>query len=282
MGSELHIHNSISPTQIVQLSGGKIESGFMAETSLFEIDDLHVSSAPGANQPAVSILEGVSLTIAEGEVHALLGPSGSGKSTLASTLMGSTEYEVTGGRILFGGDDITYWDTDVRAKAGMFLAFQHPQEIAGASVLDFLRQSVSARKGLEMSVLELRDALSDWMDRLGMDQSFMERHVNEGFSCGEKKRNEILQMTILDPAFAILDETDAGLDLDALRSVANGVQELREDRPAFGALVIANDHHLLDHLAPDHVHIMIGGRVVRSGGLELAASLERDGYESFR
>ncbi len=253
----------------------------MDETPLFEIDDLHVGTVPEGNQPAVEILEGVSLTIGEGEVHALMGPNGSGKSTLASALMGSPEYEITSGRILFRGDDITHWDTDVRAKAGMFLAFQYPQEIAGVSVSNFLRQSLSARKGMEMSVLELRLSLMEWMERLDMDESFMERHVNEGFSSGEKKRSEILQMAVLEPEFAILDETDSGLDIDALRAVAKGVREIRKDRPALGALVITNHQRLLDDLEPDQVHILIDGKVVRSGGMELAAVLENDGYESF-
>jgi len=253
----------------------------MADTPLFEIDDLHVSTVPEGNQASVEILKGVSLSVGEGEVHALMGPNGSGKSTLASALMGSPEYEITSGRILFRGDDITDWDTDVRAKAGIFLAFQYPQEIAGVSVLNFLRQSLSARKGMEMSVLELRLSLMEWMERLDMDESFMERYVNEGFSGGEKKRNEILQMAVLEPEFAILDETDSGLDIDALRTVATGVQEIRKDRPALGALAITHYQRLLDHLEPDHVHILIDGKVVRSGGLELATVLEDDGYESF-
>ncbi len=254
----------------------------MAETALLEIDDLHVSTLSNRNQSAVEILEGVSLTVGQGEVHALIGPSGSGKSTLAAALMGSPEYEVTSGRILFQGDDITHWDTDVRAKAGMFLAFQYPQEVAGVSVSNFLRQALSARKGMDMSVLELRLSLTEWMKRLDMDESFMERYVNEGFSGGEKKRNEILQMAILEPEFAILDETDSELDIDALHTVAVGVREIRKDRPALGALAITHHLRLLDHLEPDHVHILIDGRVVRSGGMELATVLAADGYESFR
>ncbi len=249
---------------------------------LFEIDDLHVSTLADGNQPPVEILKGVTLTINEGEIHALMGPNGSGKSTLASSLLGSPEYEVTAGRILFRGDDITEWGADVRGKAGIFLAFQYPQEIAGVSVLNFLRQSLSARKGIEMSVLELRLSLMEWMERLEMDSSFMERYVNEGFSGGEKKRNEILQMAILEPEIAILDETDSGLDIDALRVVATGVQEIRKDRPALGALVVTHYQRLLDHLQPDQVHVIVDGKIVQSGGAELALQLENDGYESFQ
>jgi Fe-S cluster assembly ATP-binding protein len=247
---------------------------------LFEIDELRVrvTSADGDAE----LLRGVSLTVRAGEVHALMGPNGSGKSTLASTLMGSPEYEVTGGRILFRGDDITGWDPDVRAKAGVFLAFQYPQEIAGVSVLNFLRQALSSRKGIEMSVLELRLALMEWMDKLEMDSSFIERYVNEGFSGGEKKRNEILQMAVLEPEVAILDETDSGLDIDALVAVANGVQAIRAERPELGLLAITHYQRLLDHLQPDFVHVLYEGRIVASGGPELAHQLEADGYESFR
>jgi Fe-S cluster assembly ATP-binding protein len=240
-----------------------------------------VSTVAEGNQPAVEILKGVTLAVGEGEVHAMMGPNGSGKSTLAAALMGSPDYEITSGHIRFRGDDVTDWDTDVRAKAGMFLAFQYPQEIAGVSVLNFLRQSLSARKGIEMSVLELRLSLMEWMERLHMDETFMERYVNEGFSGGEKKRNEILQMAILEPEIAILDETDSGLDIDALRVVATGVQEIRKDRPKMGTLAITHYQRLLDHLAPDHVHVIVDGRIVESGGPELAHRLENEGYDSF-
>ena len=252
-----------------------------AETPLFEIRDLHVQTVSDGVQPCVEILKGVSLRVGHGEIHALMGPNGCGKSTLASTLLGAPEYEVTSGSIIFQGDDITDWSTDVRGKAGLFLAFQYPQEIAGVSILNFLRQALSARKGMDMSVLELRLELMEWMERLEMDSSFMERYVNEGFSGGEKKRNEILQMAILEPEMAILDETDSGLDIDALRVVATGVQEIRKDRPHLGALVITHYQRLLDHLKPDHVHVMVDGRIVRSGGGELSQLLETKGYESF-
>jgi Fe-S cluster assembly ATP-binding protein len=243
---------------------------------LFEIDSLHVSVE------GTEILRGVDLTVGAGEVHALMGPNGSGKSTLANTLLGNPEYEVTSGRILFKGDDITAWPTDVRGKAGVFLAFQYPEEIPGVPIVQFLRQALSARKGLDLSVLELRMSIMDWMKRLDMDPSFGDRYLNEGFSGGEKKRNEILQMAILEPEVAILDETDSGLDIDALRAVARGVQEVRSGRPGLGILVITHYQRILTELAPDVVHILVDGRVVDSGGPELAHRLEEEGYEAWR
>jgi len=211
-----------------------------------------------------------------------MGPNGSGKSTLASVLLGSPEYEVTSGSVRFRGDEITDWSPDVRGKAGIFLAFQYPLEIAGVSVINFLRQALSARKGLDLSVLELRLSIMDWMDRLGMDPSFADRYVNEGFSGGEKKRNEILQMAILEPEMAILDETDSGLDIDALRVVADGVNEVRNDRTGMGVLAITHYQRLLDLLRPDVVHILIDGQIVERGDSEIAERLEREGYEAFR
>jgi len=244
---------------------------------IFEVTDLHASTTDG-----VEILRGVDLVVHPGEIHALMGPNGSGKSTLASVLLGSPEYEVTSGSVRFRGDEITDWSPDVRGKAGIFLAFQYPLEVAGVSVINFLRQALSARKGLDLSVLELRLSIMDWMDRLGMDPSFADRYVNEGFSGGEKKRNEILQMAILEPEMAILDETDSGLDIDALRVVADGVNEVRSDRTEMGVLAITHYQRLLDHLRPDVVHILIDGRIVERGGSEIAERLERDGYEAFR
>ena len=250
---------------------------------LFEIENLHVRPvAESRGQQVGEILKGVDLTIQAGEVHALMGPNGSGKSTLASALLGSPEYEVTAGRILFHGDDVTQWGADVRGKAGMFLAFQYPQEIQGVSVLNFLRQALSARKGIDLSMLELRLSIMEWMSRLDMDPSFADRYLNEGFSGGEKKRNEILQMAILEPEMAILDETDSGLDIDALRVVANGVQEVRSSRPELGVLAITHYQRLLDELHPDRVHIIIDGRIVETGGPELSARLEAEGYDAWR
>jgi Fe-S cluster assembly ATP-binding protein len=250
----------------------------MAEPALFVIEDLHVRTAEGS----VPILNGVDLTVGAGELHALMGPNGSGKSTLAQVLLGSPEYAVTQGRIVFRGDDITHWDVEVRAKAGIFLAFQYPQEIPGVSVHNFLRQTMSARRGIDLSVLEVRLELMEWMERLDMDPSFANRYLNEGFSGGEKKRNEILQMALLRPDVAILDETDSGLDVDALRTVARGVQEVRQERPELGTLVITHYQRLLQQMTPDHVHILVDGKVVASGGPELAHQLEAQGYEAWR
>jgi Fe-S cluster assembly ATP-binding protein len=234
------------------------------QDELFRVEGLR---ARPVEAPA-DLLNGVDLAVQPGEVHAIMGPNGSGKSTLANTLLASPEYRVTGGRIWFQGDDITDWPTDVRAKAGLFLAFQYPQEIAGVSVIQFLRQSLSARKGIDLSVLELRLSIMEWMKRLGMDPSFADRYLNEGFSGGEKKRNEILQMS--------------GLDIDALRVVATGINEVRADRPELGVVLITHYRRLLEHVRPDRVHILVDGRIVDSGGMELVERLERDGYEAWR
>ncbi len=254
-------------------------SGADETTPLFEISDLHVAPA---EQPDSPILRGVDLVVRPGEVHALMGPNGSGKSTLASALMGSPEYTVTGGSLKFKGDDITEWGTDVRGKAGIFLAFQYPQEIPGVSVRQFLRQALSERKGIDLSVLEIRLKMMEWMERLEMDPAFADRFLNEGFSGGEKKRNEVLQMAILEPELAILDETDSGLDIDALRVVAKGVNEVRADRPELGVLVITHYQRLLEHLTPDVVHVLVDGRIVETGGPELAERLESGGFDSWK
>src|SRR5947208_1523536 len=212
-----------------------------------------------------------------------MGPNGSGKSTLANTLLASPEYLVTKGALRYKGEDITGWPTDVRSKAGIFLAFQYPQEIAGVPVRSFLQQALAARKGIEdLSALETRLAIMDWMGRLQMDPSFADRYLNEGFSGGEKKRNEILQMAVLEPELAILDETDSGLDIDALRVVATGINEVRADRPELGVVLITHYRRLLEHVRPDRVHILVEGRIVDSGGMELVERLERDGYDAWR
>ncbi|MDQ3145555.1 MAG: Fe-S cluster assembly ATPase SufC [Actinomycetota bacterium] len=250
---------------------------------LFVIDDLHVSADGEGAGPGPEILKGVDLSVRAGEVHALMGPNGSGKSTLASTLLASPEYRVTAGRLLYKGEDITGWPTDVRAKAGMFLAFQYPQEVSGVPVRSFLQQALAGRKGIEdLSALETRLAIMEWMGRLGMDPSFADRYLNEGFSGGEKKRNEILQMAILEPDLAVLDETDSGLDIDALRIVATGLQEVRKDRPELGVVLITHYQRILQYLSPDRVHILIDGRIVDSGGPELAERLEREGYDAWK
>ena len=251
-------------------------------SELLRIDSLHARPVAEEDISIDDILRGVDLTINEGEIHTIMGPNGCGKSTLASTLMASPEYEVTSGGIFLKGENITDWTTDIRAKAGMFLAFQYPQEIAGVSVIQFLRQALSARKGIDLSVLELRLSAMDWMKRLGMDSSFVDRYLNEGFSGGEKKRNEIMQMALLEPEIAILDETDSGLDIDALRIVAKGIREVRVDRPKLGILLITHYQRLLDELHPDFVHIMVDGKIVKSGGMEVAEELERNGYEAYK
>lgn len=246
-------------------------------TPLLELRELHV------NADDTPILKGVNLTVHEGEVHALMGPNGAGKSTLASVIMGHPGYVVTAGQILLRGNDIAEWTPDERARAGIFLAFQYPEAIGGVSVIQFLRQAIAARKHLEeLSVLEVRLDLAEWMDRLGMDSSFAERHLNEGFSGGERKRNEVLQMALLEPDLALLDETDSGLDIDALRVVAHGVRTIKGARPSMGAVVVTHYVKLLDELVPDVVHVLVDGRIVHSGGVDVAALIERDGYEQFR
>lgn len=249
-----------------------------AAPELLRIADLHAKAIEGDHD----ILRGFNLTVREGEIHAIMGPNGSGKSTLASTLLASPAYEITSGKVHYKGDDIAAWSTTERAKSGIFLGFQYPQEISGVSVLQFLRQALSARKGIDLSILELRLSAMDWMKRLGMDSSFIDRHLNEGFSGGEKKRNEIMQMAILEPDLAILDETDSGLDVDALRIVAKGIREVRAARERLGIVVITHYQRLLDELRPDYVHVLIDGRIVATGGMELAEKLEKSGYDSFR
>ncbi|HCB34694.1 MAG TPA: Fe-S cluster assembly ATPase SufC [Acidimicrobiaceae bacterium] len=246
------------------------------ETPLFEIDALEVSAVDGPQ-----ILRGVSLALAPGECHAVMGPNGSGKTTLASVILGSPEFKVDSGALRLRGDDIADWDTDVRARAGLFLAFQYPESITGVSIRNFLRQAVSARRGTDVSVIEVYVAMQDWMSRLEIDPEFMDRSLNEGFSGGEKKRNEILQMALLEPEVAVLDETDSGLDIDALKVVASGVQQVRAEHHEMGVLVITHYQRLLEELQPDAVHVMVDGAIVRSGGMELAHALDADGYEQF-
>ena len=247
----------------------------MAEP-LLEITDLYITVEDGTE-----ILNGVTLIINEGETHALMGPNGCGKSTLASTLLGSPEYVVTRGTIKYMGQDITELDSSERGKLGMFLAFQYPQEFPGVSVLNFLRQTVEARTSKEISILNLRKLMMSWMDKLDMDSAFADRYLNEGFSGGEKKRNEILQMALLEPDFAVLDETDSGLDIDALQVVAKGVNEIRKERPDMGVLTITHYQRLLDHLNPDYVHILVDGKIIESGGFELVEKLDSQGYEAW-
>ena len=244
---------------------------------LLELRNLHCD-AEGS-----SILRGVDLVVREGEVHALMGPNGAGKSTLANVVMGHPGYVVTAGQILLRGEDIASWSADQRARAGIFLAFQYPEAISGVSVIQFLRQAIASRKNLdELSVLEVRLDLMEWMDRLGMDPAFAERHLNDGFSGGERKRNEVLQMALLAPDVAFLDETASGLDIDALRVVARGVRTVRSEHPAMGVVVVTHYVKLLEEIEPDHVHVLVDGQIVRSGGPELAQQIEHEGYDTFR
>ena len=246
----------------------------MTEHPLLVIDDLRATAG------GVDILKGVSLVVDRGQIHALMGPNGSGKSTLANVLMGHPGYEITGGRVLYKGEDILEWAPEERARAGMFLAFQYPEEIPGVSVVNFLRAALSNRTGIAYTVLELRLRVMDTLAELGLESTFADRYLNEGFSGGERKRNEVLQMAILEPEMAVLDETDSGLDIDALRTVADGVQRLAA--PERGFLIITHYQRMLDYIAPDVVHVFVGGRVVATGGPELAVTIEEDGYDAFR
>ncbi|HCU73010.1 MAG: Fe-S cluster assembly ATPase SufC [Chloroflexi bacterium] len=237
------------------------------------IENLHVS----VNE--TEILRGLDLNIPKGEVHALMGPNGSGKSTLANALMGHPAFEVTAGSVHFKGQDVLALPTDERSRLGMFLAFQYPAEIPGVRVASFLRMALNARRTDEISAMDFRRLLMEKMDLLKMDPKFANRYLNEGFSGGEKKRNEVLQLAVLQPEIAILDETDSGLDIDALRIVSDGVNQLRSTD--LGVLVITHYQRLLNYIVPDHVHVIINGRVVDSGDSGLAKRLEAEGYEQY-
>ncbi len=238
---------------------------------LFTIDDLHVSIE------GKEIVKGVSLTVERGEKVALMGPNGSGKSSLASAVMGHPAYEITSGRVWMLGEDITELPADEKARRGLFLAFQYPVAIPGVSVANFLRAAVNARRGAEVPIREFRKELLDAMKALEVDPSFAGRYLNDGFSGGEKKRVEILQMSLLKPAVAFLDETDSGLDIDALRIVSEGI--VRAAGPETGVLLVTHYQRLLNHVRPDRVHVLMDGRIVRSGGPELALALEERGYD---
>ncbi|MGH3107116.1 MAG: Fe-S cluster assembly ATPase SufC [Rubrobacter sp.] len=226
------------------------------------------------------IVKGLDLEVGKGEIHAIMGPNGSGKSTLANVLMGHPRYEVTGGSITFQGEDVFELEPDERAKLGMFLAFQYPSEVPGVSVANFLRTAVNSVREEELNPMEMYRLLQEKMSIMQMDPKFAERYLNEGFSGGEKKRNEILQMLMLDPKLAIMDETDSGLDIDALQVVARGVNELRG--PEFSAVIITHYQRILRYIEPDRVHVMLDGRLVTSGGKELADDLEEKGYDWVR
>jgi Fe-S cluster assembly ATP-binding protein len=238
---------------------------------LFVIEDLHVSVE------GKEILKGVNLSINRGEVHALMGPNGSGKSTLANALMGHPRYQVTQGRVLFKGEDIIGLTPDKRARRGLFLAFQYPTSIPGVTMVNFLRAGLKAVRGSDVPVREFRTILKETMDLLKMDESFARRYVNDGFSGGEKKRAEVLQLGILRPEMAVMDETDSGLDIDALRTVAEGITALMG--PNVGALIITHYQRILNYIKPEFVHVLFSGRIVKSGGPELSEALEAKGYE---
>jgi Fe-S cluster assembly ATP-binding protein len=226
------------------------------------------------------IIKGLDLDVGKGEIHAIMGPNGSGKSTLSNVLMGHPRYEVTGGSITFQGEDVLEMEPDERAKLGMFLAFQYPSEVPGVSVANFLRTAVNSVREEELSPMEMFRLIQDKMKVMQMDPKFAERYLNEGFSGGEKKRNEILQMLMLEPKLAIMDETDSGLDIDALQVVSKGINELRG--PEFSAVIITHYQRILRYIEPDHVHVMLDGRLVTSGGKELALDLEDKGYDWVR
>ncbi|MCX8239238.1 MAG: Fe-S cluster assembly ATPase SufC [Akkermansiaceae bacterium] len=232
-----------------------------------------------ASVDGTPILKGLNLEIPAGEVHAMMGPNGSGKSTLSKVIAGHEDYEVTGGRVLLDGVDIAELEVDERSRAGIFLAFQYPAEVPGVSNANFLRAALQARlpKGEEIDAVVFYKEMYAKMDELEMNRKFTSRAVNEGFSGGEKKRNEILQMMMLDPRYCLLDETDSGLDIDALKVVAKGVNSMRS--PNRGFLVITHYQRLLDYIKPDHVHVMSDGQIVKSGGAELALELEESGYD---
>jgi Fe-S cluster assembly ATP-binding protein len=247
-----------------------------------EIKDLHVEvDTDDAAAPSKEILRGVDLTVCAGETHAMMGPNGSGKSTLAYSIAGHPKYRVTSGQVRLDGEDVLAMAVDERARAGLFLAMQYPVEVPGVSMSNFLRSAVTAVRGeapkLRHWIKEVKTAMSD----LDIDPAFAERSVNEGFSGGEKKRHEILQLSLLRPRIAVLDETDSGLDVDALRVVSEGVNRYQAENPETGVLLITHYTRILRHIAPDHVHVFSGGRIVESGGPELADELESSGYERF-
>ncbi len=253
--------------------------GTSKTSSLLSIKGLHVNIGDKA------IVRGLSLAVKSGEIHAIMGPNGSGKSTLASTLMGHPSYTVTDGSVHFGGKNLLAMEADERARAGLFLAFQYPKEIAGVTLRSFLFSAVSAQRkardplSSKLSPIKFQKTLTETMQFLHMDPAFTERAINRGFSGGEKKKAEILQMTLLSPRLALLDETDSGLDVDALKIVAEGVNRMRG--PDFSAIIVTHYARLLEYIVPDHVHVMIKGNIVESGGPKLAHTLEKEGYAKY-
>ena len=253
---------------------------------LFRVDDLHAQQPQSSNSPTSSAdeatLHGLNLTVRVGETHAVFGLSGSGASTLGATLMGSNQYQVTSGAIEFKGDNITAWPVDERAKAGMFLSFHDRQAIAGISIIQFLRQVMSTRPGMDLSVPELRLATTNWIERLNLDPAFVDRNLDENFSPIETANNEIIQMAILRPEFAILDATATELNSDASTALAHGVRNVRADQPDMGVVLITHDPQLLSEVTVDYIHVLVDGHITTSGGMELASQLDQDGYDTFR
>ena len=260
-----------------EMSGATMAANGPAE---LEVSDLRVAVE------GREILRGVDLAVRQGEVHALMGPNGSGKSTLAGVIMGRPGYEIRGGDVRYQGESILRLTPDKRARLGLFLAFQYPVEVPGVSVVNFLREAYNAVKNPEgdeskkVSALAFRKLLKEKMGLVGVDDDMVRRYVNQGFSGGEKKRMETLQLAVLQPDIAILDETDSGLDIDALKAVASGINQLRG--PDLGLLLITHYQRILEYVEPDHVHVLMGGRIVRSGGAALARELEEKGYEGLR
>src|SRR5688572_4118683 len=246
---------------------------------LLKISNVHAVIA----EDGTEILKGVDLELGVGEIHAIMGPNGSGKSTLSKVLSGHPAYEVTEGEVVYQGRNLLELEVDERARAGLFLAFQYPVDIPGVSIANFLRTAMQARSpDGEVDIFDFQEALLEKMALLEMDPSFAERSVNEGFSGGEKKRNEILQMAMLNPVISVMDETDSGLDIDALKVVSHGVNTLHREHGEMSILLITHYQRLLDYIKPDHVHVMVGGRIVRSGGPELAQELEARGYAQYQ
>ncbi len=245
----------------------------MMAVSTLTIKDLHVSIE------GKEILKGVNLEVKAGEIHAIMGPNGTGKSTLSSAIMGHPKYEVTSGEIILDGENVLEMEVDERAKAGLFLAMQYPSEISGVTNSDFLRSAINSRReeGNEISIMKFIKEMDKKMNFLEMNEQYATRYVNEGFSGGEKKRNEILQLMMIEPKIAILDEIDSGLDIDALKVVSKGINGMRSD--AFGCLIITHYQRLLNYITPDFVHVMMQGKIVKSGGEELAQRLETEGYD---
>ncbi len=249
----------------------------MAEP-LLKITNLHAEIA----EDGTEILKGLDLELNAGEIHAIMGPNGSGKSTLSKVISGHPAYEVTDGDILFKGESVLDMEPDERARAGIFLAFQYPVEIPGVSVANFMRTALNAKRGEEVDIFDFQDELEGRMGMLEMDPAFAMRSVNDGFSGGEKKRNEILQLAMLEPQLAVMDETDSGLDIDALKIVTSGINRIKDERQEMAVLLITHYQRMLNYITPHRVHVMVEGRIIRSGGPELALELEERGYDWLR